>query len=205
MKKRITALVLVLVMVVGALPMTAGAAENDLPFTDVATHWGKNAIEWVYAQGLFGGTSDTKFSPNGKMSRAMLATVLWRLAGKPADSGNSVFTDVPAGTYYTEAVHWASNNWIVAGTGGGKFSPEQNVTREQITIMLYRYASSKGDVSGTADISAYPDAGEVGKSAQTAIRWAVGNGIITGKSGRLDPKGSATRAEVATMIMRFAG
>ncbi len=175
---------------------------KTLPLFEDINMWAKNSIEWVYEQGLFSGKSDTKFSPNGKMSRAMLATVLWRLAGKPAVSGSSGFSDVPSGQYYSDAVKWAADSGIVTGTGGGKFSPNGNVSRQDLAVMLHRYA---GGTSGTANISVYLDAGKVSGYAEEAVKWAVGSGIITGKSGKLDPKGNATRAEVATMMMRFAG
>lgn len=174
------------------------------PFDDIDM-WAKESIEWVYENELFEGTSKDKFSPNEKMNRAMLATVLWRLDGKPQVSGNSDFTDVKADKYYSGPIKWASDNKIVTGTNDKEFSPDGNVTREQLATMLYRYEKTEGDVTGEESISDFIDSNKVSSYAKEAMEWAYGNGILTGKTpNTLDPLGNATRAEVATMMKRFA-
>ena len=177
----------------------------ELPFTDVKeTDWFYDAVVYAYTNGLFNGTSETTFSPNGVMTRSMLVTVLWRLEGEPEATAAAGFADVEAGSWYAGAVAWASANNIVAGTGTG-FAPTGNVTREQIATILYRYAKFKGwDVSGDESLTGFTDGGETSEWAARAMRWAWAEQIITGKDGgRLDPQGQATRAEVATILMRF--
>ena len=143
------------------------------------------------------------FEPDTSMTRAMLVTVLWRYAGKPAE-GENTFTDVPAGLWYTDAVAWAAHNNIVSGVGDNKFDPNGNITREQMATILYRYASSQGlDTSAKADLSAFPDAGNISGYAQSPLGWAVAEGLIKGSDGKLLPQGNATRAQVATILMRF--
>lgn len=177
---------------------------SSTPFTDI-NMWAKDSIEWSYNKNLFSGTSTTRFSPNAPMNRAMLATVLWRLDGKPAAGGNSSFVDVPSGQYYSEAIKWASDNNIVSGTGNGRFSPDKYITREQLSTMLYRYAQYKGKANGSTSLAKYLDANNVSIWAYEAMQWAVGNGIVTGKQNvYLAPKDNSTRAEVATMLKRFA-
>lgn len=173
-------------------------------FADVSGHWAQDAIAFVVERGLFNGTSETKFSPDAPMTRAMLVTVLHRLAGSPTVTGGTAFPDVPAGQWYTDAVAWASGRGIVNGTGTG-FAPNGNITREQLAAMLCRYLQSTGgDVSTRGTLSGYPDAGKVSDWASDAMRWAVGGGIITGTgAGALNPVGNASRAEVATMLMRL--
>lgn len=171
---------------------------------DVSGHWAASAIAFVTERGLFNGTSATEFSPNAPMTRAMLVTVLHRLAGTPA-SGQNTFADVPPGQWYTDAVAWANASGIVTGTGAGSFSPNGNVTREQLATMLYRYVSAaEGDTSATGALTRFSDGGSVSSWAADAMAWAVGAGILGGRdTGALDPAGNATRAEVATMLMRL--
>ena len=143
------------------------------------------------------------------MSRAMLVTVLWRLAGAPAPKGVNTFSDVPGGTWYTDAVTWAAENGVVSGIGGGCFAPNSNVTREQWAVILFNYAHSCGyDVGARADLSAFPDAGSVSGWAQDALSWANAAGLINGTvyGGRtiLDPQGSASRAQVAMILRSYA-
>ena len=177
-------------------------------FDDVfETSWFKGAVDYVVGRGLMNGTSETKFEPNTPMSRAMLVTVLWRLEGSPAISGSNPFTDLKQ-AWYKDAVNWAYQNSIVNGTDADKFSPNGNITREQMAAILYRYSEYKGkDVSARADISAYPDASKVHSYAADAISWANAEGLITGsKEGNqtvLAPRASATRAQVATILMRY--
>ena len=150
---------------------------------------------------------DNKFEPDTAMNRAMLVTVLWRYAGSPKE-GTNTFTDVKTGQWYTDAVAWASSNSIVGGVGGGKFDPNGNVTREQLAAILYRYSSFKGiDTGKRGDLSAFPDKSKVSSWAGEAYAWAVGEGLIGGNqiNGQtlLDPQGNATRAQVATILMRY--
>ncbi len=179
-------------------------------FDDVVRDkWYYEAVQYAVTNGLFNGVSDTLFKPSGPMNRAMLVSVLYRMEGSPA-IGNAAnpFTDVPAGKYYTDAVLWASENDIVNGTGEGVFSPTNNITREQMATILLRYTEKKGyDVSVRADLSAYPDGGDTSAFAKDGLAWANAAELITGtKAGEqtlLDPKGSATRAQVATILMRY--
>ena len=167
------------------------------------------AAAYAYNNGLFDGTSPTTFAPNAVMSRAMLVTVLWRLAGAPAPKGVNTFSDVPGGTWYTDAVTWAAENGVVSGIGGGCFAPNSDVTREQTAVILFNYAHSRGyDVGARADLSAFPDAGSVSGWAQDALSWANAAGLINGTvyGGRtiLDPQGSASRAQVAMILRSYA-
>ena len=161
-----------------------------------------NAVE----NGLFSGISATTFEPETPMTRAMLVTVLWRYAGKPIQGKNS-FTDVPNGQWYSEAVTWAAHNGVVAGVGNNRFDPESKITREQMAAILFRYANKVGiDTSKRATLS-FPDAGKVSGYAKDALQWAVAEGLVSGsKEGNvtyLHPQGNATRAQVASILMRF--
>ncbi len=185
----------------------AGTGEGEpteSTFSDVASDaWYAQAVSFVVGEGLFTGTSDTTFAPMDDMNRAMLATVLYRLAGSPAVTEDAGFADVAAGEWYTDAVAWASANGIVTGYDG-LFAPNDNVSRQQIATMLYRYASAEGqDVSASADLSTFTDGASTADWAQAAMEWAVAEGLIQGNAGLLSPEASATRAEVATILMRF--
>ena len=175
------------------------------PFPDVDENdWFYDEVVYVYENGLMNGVENNQFAPNTATNRAMLATILYRLAGEPAVSGDLPFTDVAAGTWYTDAVLWAAQNGIVNGLGENTFAPMNTLTREQLVTMLYRYAEAEGyDVSAAADLSGYPDAGKVQTYAQEAMSWAVAEGIVEGMDGNLNPAGSATRAQIATILMRF--
>ena len=178
---------------------------SGLPFTDVHTgDWFYDAVEYAYENGMMDGIANNLFSPNGTTTRAMIVTILHRLENQPA-SGTSIFTDVPAGQWYTNAVAWAAANGIVDGYGDGRFGPNDTITREQMAAILYRYAQFKGyDVSNTGNLSGYTDAAQVSEWARTAMGWANAQGLITGNTATtLNPTGSATRAEVATILMRF--
>lgn len=177
-------------------------------FTDVgAKAWYHEAVDFVVYNGLMNGMSATSFAPNDSMTRAMLVTVLWRFDGSmPGCTGS--FTDVPAGTWYTEAVAWAAENGIVNGTGNGKFSPNAKITREQMAAILYRYADFRlYSTSARGDLSSFPDAASVHSYAYDAMSWAVAEGFITGSTvggkAYLLPTGNATRAQVAAILMRF--
>lgn len=176
------------------------------PFTDVqAGAWYEDAVRFTVENGLFYGTSDTTFSPNGTMSRGMLATVLYRLAKEPGAAAEGLFHDVADGRYYTEAVDWAAENRIVTGYGNGNYGPDDPITREQLAAILWRYAQKTGNdgIQNGTEILRFPDTGDVADWAKEAMTWTVDWEIIRGKGGILDPKGSATRAQVAVMLMRF--
>ena len=175
------------------------------PFPDVDENdWFYDEVVYVYENGLMNGVENNQFAPNTATNRAMLATILYRLAGEPAVSGDLPFTDVESGTWYTDAVLWAAQNGIVNGLGENTFAPMNTLTREQLVTMLYRYAQNKGyDVTASADLSGYPDADKIQSWAQEAMTWAVAEGIVEGMDGNLNPAGSATRAQIATILMRF--
>lgn len=176
------------------------------PFPDVDENdWFYDEVVYVYENGLMNGVENNQFAPNTATNRAMLATILYRLAGQPDVSGDLPFTDVAAGTWYTDAVLWAAQNGIVNGLGENTFAPMNTLTREQLVTMLYRYAEAEGyDVSAAADLSGYPDADKVQTYAQEAMSWAVAEGIVAGmEDGTLNPAGNATRAQIATILMRF--
>ena len=183
----------------------ASDSKPKLPFTDVSTSdWFYSDVMFVYENGLFSGTDSRSFSPNASMTRAMLVTVLYRLEGEPAGTGSSSFSDVRSGSYYEKAVAWAAANGIVTGTGSTSFSPDAKVTREQLAAILYRYAQYKKlDTDAGAKLDSFFDAGNVSGYASEALSWAVSEGLINGASGRLMPKGDATRAQVAAILHRF--
>ncbi|MDD6643669.1 MAG: S-layer homology domain-containing protein [Firmicutes bacterium] len=173
-------------------------------FTDVSEKaWYYDAVEYAVENNLMNGVGGGNFDPEGSMTRAMLVTVLWRYEGEPAE-GENTFTDVPNGTWYTGAVAWAAANGIVGGVGNGKFDPNGIITREQMATILFRYAQKRGlDTSKRGDLSVFPDSGKVSSWAKDAMRWAVAEKIINGSDGYLLPRGNATRAQVAALLMRF--
>ena len=189
----------------GQVTVTVTFEQAPLPFPDVTEgDWFYDAVRYAYETGLMDGVGDNLFAPNSETTRAQLVTILYRLAGEPEPGGDSGFADVAAGTWYTDAVVWAAENGIVNGTTDTTFAPGEDITREQLVTVLYRYAESKGyDVSASADLSGYPDAGQVQDYAQPAMAWAVAEGIVEGVDGNLNPAGNATRAQIATILMRF--
>lgn len=192
---------------VGVSYVKAAETPSETKFNDVsANDWFASAVDYVTGKGMMNGTADNTFSPKANTTRGMVVTVLYRLENQPSTSAAS-FTDVASGAYYANAVAWANANGIVSGYGSGKFGPNDKVTREQLATILYRYAQyKKYDVSVGEDtnILSYDDAQSISSYAIPAIQWACGAGVVTGKSGsKLDPKGNATRAEVAAMLMRF--
>lgn len=192
---------------VGVSYVKATETPSETKFNDVsANDWFASAVDYVTGKGMMNGTADNTFSPKANTTRGMVVTVLYRLENQPSTSAAS-FTDVASGAYYANAVAWANANGIVSGYGSGKFGPNDKVTREQLAAILYRYAQyKKYDVSVGEDtnILSYNDAQSISTYAIPAIQWACGAGVVTGKSGsKLDPKGNATRAEVAAMLMRF--
>lgn len=182
---------------------TVRVVDNSKSFTDTAGHWGGDAVAFAASHELFNGVSETSFAPDMPMDRAMLATVLFRLEDATATTGNA-FPDVPADTWYTDAVAWANAQGIVEGTGSG-FAPDKAITREQLATMLYRYARMLGmDTAASGDLSKFTDGAETSSWAIDAMKWAAGRGLISGKdNGALDPAGTATRAEVATVLQRL--
>ena len=203
--KRILAMILTLLMVLSILPTVF--AENTTPFTDVEPdRWYTDAVNYVYEKGLMNGTSPTTFSPNLTANRAMVVTILYRNDGSPHVEFVPKFNDVEENRWYTDGVMWAVENEITKGTGAATFSPNRDITREELAVFLYRYAVYKGfDVSASADLSVYPDADQVHSWAEKEMQWAVGSEIIhgAGKPAQLLPRKTATRAELATMIQRF--
>lgn len=179
--------------------------KKSMSFADVkADAWYHGAVEYAYDNGLFSGVSETAFAPDAAMSRGMLVTVLYRLAGQPAPTGKNTFSDVQDGRYYQKAVVWAAENQIVSGYGEGRFGPDDAVTRQQMAAILYRFAKyQKRDLSKTAQLKEYADAAAVSGYAAEAMKWAVAEKLIVGDEGRLMPFGGATRAQVATVLMRY--
>ena len=199
--KRIASLLLAVVLCIG-LSAPAMAAVEDTGFSDVsADAWYAGAVQYCVENEWMSGTSATTFEPDRAMSRAMLATVLYREAGSPAVTGSAGFTDVPAGSWYTQPVAWAVQNGVVGGYGDGLFGPDDPVTREQIAAILWRAAGSPDAEAGQD----YADENLIAAYAAPAVDWARANGIMSGKeNNRFDPQGNATRAEVATILMNGA-
>ncbi len=191
-------------------PTTPTTPANPVPdkamsFTDVKSNdWYYSSVRYAYDNGLFSGVSHESFGPGDSMDRSMLATVLYSLDGKPA-AGKSGFADVADGVWYADAVAWAAEHGIVSGVSGGAFAPGGTITREQLAVMLYRYAQYKGyDVSKTADLSGYADQDKLSDWAARAVQWACGSGLMNGRSAaQLAPEGTLTRAEAATMLKAF--
>ena len=176
------------------------------PFTDISEKdWFYGDVMFVYENGLMLGTSKTLFSPHGTAMRGMMATILWRMEGSPVPKGKNSFTDVEAGKWYADAITWTAENGIFAGYGKDKFCPDDPITREQLAAIFYRYADYKGyDLTVKGDLDKFKDADKITDYAKTAMQWAVGSGLVKGKSGNLlDPQGTATRAEIAAMLHRF--
>ena len=194
----------------GQVTITATFVETEEPvgepFLDVNEgDWFYDAVAYAYENGLMDGVGGNRFAPNSETTRAQLVTILYRLEGQPAVSGDLPFTDVEAGTWYTNAVGWAAQNGIVNGVGDDTFAPGNDLTREQLVTILYRYAESKGyDVSASADLAGYPDGEEIQAYAREAMAWAVAENIIRGmEDDTLKPAGNASRAQIATILMRF--
>lgn len=178
---------------------------GTLPFTDVhESDWFYDDVVFAYENGLFSGTSDTTFSPNTSMTRAMLVTVLYRLEGQPAVNGRSGFSDVQYNGYYEDAVTWAADNGIVNGTSASTFSPNANVTREQMAAILYRYAQyKKYNTAASSSLNGFTDHASVSGYAAASLEWAVAEKLVNGSAGKLMPTGNATRAQVAAILHRF--
>lgn len=177
-----------------------------LAYTDITGHWAEPYICYAAEKDLLSGTSATAFSPELSVNRAMVVTVLWRLAGKPASSASVAFEDVKDGDYFRDAVAWAAENGIVTGRSAGRFDPYANVSRQEIAVFLYRYAGFKGaDRTKTGALTSFADKTDVAGWADSAVAWAVGEGILTGRGSdsALAPLSSAKRSELAAMLYRF--
>ena len=188
-----------------AVPTTAPVKPAETPFTDVAAKdWYAESVKFVYENNLFGGVSANSFAPEMTMNRAMMVQVLFNLAGKP-ESGAASFGDVAYGAWYYDAVAWAANNEIVSGVGGGRFDPDSSITREQMAVILYNYTKTAGiELPVIREVAAFSDANQISPWAVEALDVMYSAGILNGKgNGGFDPKGTATRAEVATLFMNF--
>jgi uncharacterized repeat protein (TIGR02543 family) len=179
----------------------------SFPFTDVSEDaWYYGSAAYVYTHGIFAGTADTTFSPEQAMTRGMIVTVLWRMAGKPSASGASAFQDVASGAYYAQAVAWAAENGIVLGYGNGNYGPDDSITREQMAVILYRYAKYKGydvSVGEETNILSFEDFSEVSEYAIPALQWACGAELIQGSGNKLMPRDGAVRAQAAEIFTRL--
>ena len=178
--------------------------DQKLSFTDVQpTDWFAEAVDFVVAQGLFAGISETEFGPNVEMSRAMLVTVLYRLSGETSN-GDSGFTDVPADAWYSAAVAWAKEAGVVSGISETAFAPNQPITREQMATILYSYANAQVGEDAKTALAAFTDAGNISSYATVPMSWAVEQGLLSGVGNQtLEPQGVATRAQVATILRQF--
>ena len=196
----------VTVKVTFKMAQTEPEQPSGLPFTDVAKDaWYFPAVEYVFNNGLMNGTTATTFAPNVNLNRAMMAAVLYNMEGKPACDKSGLFSDVENGKWYTDAINWAASNNIVSGMPDGTYAPNQALTREQMASILYRYAEYKGiDVSARADLSTFTDGTTVSPWAQDVIQWAVAEKLMSGNGNELQPKGTASRAQVATVLMNYS-
>ena len=201
MKKIVSALLISLLLL--SLVFYAFATVN---FTDIDQNsWYYEGVQYAVNNNLFQGTSTTTFSPDAPMTRAMMVTVLWRSIGSPEYSIPSGFNDVKTGSYFENATNWAFDNGFVNGVGNHQFKPDDNITREQFVAILYRFAKACGyDLKNTEDISSFDDFSRISNYAKNPLSWAVANNIIKGVGNNLlEPQGKATRAQVATILMRF--
>ena len=192
----------------GQYALVLDGKSHALPFTDLAAGaWYEDSVAYVYRHDLMSGFSEDTFGPNAALSRAQLCQILYNMEGRPAVTGSGSFSDLADGAWYTDAVTWAASQGIVDGYGGGLFGPDDNITREQLASILYRYAQARGDdvsVGEDTNILSYSDAADVAEYAVSAMQWACGAGVITGISeSALAPRGEATRAQTAAMLMRF--
>lgn len=182
---------------------------HELPFTDLGEgQWYESAVRYVYLNGIMQGMSDTIFQPNGTLSRAMAVQILYNLEGQPDISDENLgypYSDVDADSWYGNAVYWARITGVATGYGDNTFHPTDSITRQEFAQILYNYADYKGyDLSAQGDFSTFPDAGSIAEWAETAMSWANGNELINGHDdGTIDPKGTTTRAQAASILMKF--
>ncbi len=177
-----------------------------MSFTDTKPgDWYYDAASYVYEKGIMMGMNEKEFGPSVKLSRAQFATILYRMEGEPEVAYDpSTFPDVADGQFYTAAAMWAKNTGVISGYEDGRFGPADEITREQMAVMMYRYANMCGlDTSVEGDMSVFPDAGRVSPFADKEVKWTVGEGLIKGDGGNVNPQGTAERAQCATIIMRF--
>lgn len=184
---------------------TGGSQTPELPYTDVEKgSWYYDAVVYVHQRKLMSGVGNNRFNPGGSTSRGMIVTILYQLEGRPAVSGDLHFSDVPGDKWYSRAVSWASQNGIVAGYDDGTFRPDKSITRQELALILYRYAGFKGyDRSAVGDLERFPDRGSLAKYAEKSMIWAVGEKLIGGADGKLVPTKGATRAQLATILRAF--
>lgn len=196
----------------GSIVITAGTAKltipvtvQSMPFTDVSLNaWYYDAVKYVYDNGLMSGTGNSLFSPAFTTTRNMIVQILYNKEGNPAVSYSGIFNDVPDGQWYTSAVEWAAGTKVVSGNGAGGFNPADNITREQLAVILYNYAAYAGyDTTTRGDTSTFTDAGKIHTWAADAMSWAVGTGVLKGSNNALNPLGTASRTEVAQVLMNF--
>lgn len=211
-KKLLGCLLMLCIVASAAVPVLAAGETGDAgtgfinPFADVRREdWFYDSVRYAFVNGLMNGTGGNAFSPGGTTSRAMLVTILYRLEGSPEFRIGDSFEDVQPGAWYADAVHWAHGAGIVSGYSAASFGPQDAVTREQTAVILFRYAARKGiDCSARGDLSAFSDRGEISGWAMEGLQWAVGSGLINGRSGSaIAPKDNTVRSETATLLMRF--
>ena len=198
--KKLISTILSAVILISAVITVNAASFKDVKSSD----WYYSSVNYVADKGIMQGTSSTKFSPKASLTRAMGVTLLYRVAGSPSVSGvNIPFTDVKNGTWYTDAVIWAANEGVVKGTSTTTFTPDQEITREQMVAMLWRYAGEpEADEAALKD---FTDAATVSKYAKEAMAWAIETGLVSGMTKTtIAPKGTANRAQIATILMRYA-
>lgn len=182
------------------------ADEKPFPFTDIpANHWARTAVNYLYQRGIVSGVSSTKYGANTNVTRGQAVTMIWRSQGSPEPAGKNTFTDVKSSDYYLKAVVWAAENGIVSGTGNNKFSPNNNITREQLITIMYKLAEFMGvDVSKKGSLSGFKDAAKIAKYAQEPVKWAIAAGLAGGyEDGTFRPQGTATRAEYAQVLYKY--
>lgn len=186
-------------------PHLSAYAVVSFPFTDVSEDmWYYGNAAYAYINGLLTGTTETTFAPEGIMTRAMLAEVLYRMAGSPAVPDKAGFIDVASDAWYANAVNWAAKAGVVTGIDAAHFAPETAVTREQTAAMLCRYAKQKGQaVTASSDLTKFTDAAQISAWAKTSMQWAVAKGLFKGNDGALTPTASATRAQTSAVLQRF--
>ena len=185
---------------------TVKVVNTEMPFLDVtANDWFYNAVKYVYQHKTMSGTTSTTFAPDQKLTRGMIVTMLYNMENHPSVTGTSKFSDVQnKNVYFYNAVVWASNNNVVSGYANGKFGPDDNITREQLATILYNYCRYKGKYKTVnADYSKFTDSNKISDFAKWGMNWAVGNKIVNGSNGKLNPQGTATRAEAAAMISNY--
>jgi 5'-nucleotidase/UDP-sugar diphosphatase len=194
----------------GSVPSTYSKAQGRItvirePFADVAdSAWYYSGVVYAYENGLFSGKSATAFAPTATMTRGQLVTVLWRMAGSPEPAKTAAFTDVASTAYYAKAISWAAENGITTGTSDTTFAPDKAINRQQFATFLFKYAQlQKTDVTKTTELSSYADVAGVASYATDAMKWAVGSSILQGSNNKLNPTSSASRSQVAVILMRY--